>query len=59
MGFDQVVAAELVFGLREGTSVVGVLPPRTRTEVAVLVGCKASPVTMKGIIMSYDHGRFV
>jgi hypothetical protein len=25
----------------------------------VLVGCKASPVTMKGIIMSYDHGRFV
>ena len=44
--FEQVKAAKLLFGLRKGPSVVRVLLSRTRTVLAVAVGCNAWPALM-------------
>ena len=50
--FDQVVAAELFFCFSERAVRAGVLPSRTRTVVAVVVGCSASPAFMFPVSMS-------
>ena len=48
VGLEQVVAAELLLGLEEGPSVVTVLPPCTRTVVAVPAGWSWAPPTERG-----------